>query len=258
MDNSIPDHLSYSSLHLLACPYAFWLKYDHGMVGPTTPWLALGSALHHSLEITHNDGLFNLRNAVTNFKDKYKGIIEDDDVFIGYPQMRKLENEGIEMLERYDAQIKSGQISDHPLAMEAAFAIPIAGTSLVGKIDRLDIDDDGEYTVTDYKSGKKKPEAFDLRNNLQFTSYAWAVKIMKGKLPKKLVWHHLRTGELLETERNEQDIKNLMAMIENAVFLKVNGVKHRIFHEGVCGWCDFKGPDICTNYELEAKLLAKV
>lgn len=251
----IPKHLSYSHLHLLACPYAAFLRYEHALKGPTTPWLALGSAVHHALEKTHKEGPFALKRAVNLFVDEFQRIIADDEVFIGYPQLVKLRNEGIEMLERYDGQIKNGTIKDNPLALETEFSIPIAGTKLVGKIDKTEIDDsDGEYIVTDYKTGKTKPNEWDLRNNLQLTAYYWATFEIYGRYPKKLIWHHMRTGDLIETVRTPHDIENLKAMIVNAVKMKEQDIRHRVFHEGVCNFCDYKGA-ICTDYELEAKLL---
>lgn len=252
--SKIPDHLSYSALHHLACPYASWLKYEHQMRGPTTPWLALGSAVHTSLERTHLAGSFDLMVAVNLFKNEFNRIIEEDEVFVGYPQMVKLRNEGAEMVERYYDQIKSGKIKDNPLVVEKEFSIPVAGTKVVGKIDKLEIDDDGEYTVTDFKTGRAKPNPWDLRHNLQLTTYYWAVFVLYGKYPKKVVWHHMRTGDLLDSEREPQDIKNLQDMIQNAVWMKQKGIRHRIFHEGVCNFCDFRG-ETCTDYELEAKLL---
>lgn len=253
----IPKHLSYSHLHLLACPYAAWLRYEHALKGPTTPWLALGSALHNALEKTHKNGPFDRYYAVNYFKEDFQRIITDDEVFIGYPLLVKLRNEGTDMLGLYYEQLKQGKIKDNPLALEKEFTIPIAGTNLIGKIDKIEIDDsDGEYIVTDFKSGKTKPQEFDLRHNLQLTAYYWACFELYGKYPKKLIWHHLRTGDLFETTRTFKDIENLQSMIANAVFMKQNDVRHRIFHDGVCNFCDYK-PDICEDYHLEAELVAK-
>lgn len=254
---TIPAHLSYSHLHLLVCPYAAWLKYEHAMRSPSTPWLVRGTAIHTALERAHEVSPFSLQIAVTTFKSDYRRIIEEDEVFVGYPQMVKLEKEGVEMLERYWGQIENGTIKDNPLALEAEFSLPIAGTKLVGKIDKIEIDEsDGQYIVTDYKSGSKKPDEFDLRNNLQLTAYYWAVFELYGKYPKQVIWHHLKTGELLKSERTPQDIENLKVMISNAVAMKKQDIRHRIFHEGVCNHCDFKGA-VCMDYGLEQELLAK-
>jgi RecB family exonuclease len=248
------DHISYSYLHLLACPYASFLRYEAALRGPTTAPLALGSAVHLSLEYAHENGIFNINEWVTIFKAEYNRIIEEDEVFVSYPQLKKLESEGIIMLEVYNAQIETGQITKYPLAVEKEFRIPIAGTFLVGRIDKIEQGDDGEYSVLDYKTGKAKPDPWSLRHNVQLTAYYWACHELYGEYPKKLIWHHLRTGELLETERTPNDIEQLKQMINNAVAMKDQGIRHRIFHDRVCDWCNYKGVT-CDDLELEKRVV---
>jgi RecB family exonuclease len=248
------DHISYSFLHLLACPYASLLRYEAGLRGPTTPPLALGSAIHHTLETAHLENNFNITHMLDTFKKEYNRIIVEEDVFVSYPQLRKLESEGLTMLEVYYAQIESGQITKYPLAVEKDFRIPIAGTFLVGRIDKIEQGDDGEYSVLDYKTGKEKPDTWNLRHNVQLTAYYWACYELYGKYPKKLIWHHLRTGELLETEREPRDVEQLKEMIHNAVTLKDLNVHHRVFHDRLCGWCDYRG-ETCDSLEIEKGLI---
>jgi hypothetical protein len=89
------DHISYSFLHLLACPYASLLRYEAGLRGPTTPPLALGSAIHHTLETAHLENNFNITHMLDTFKKEYNRIIVEEDVFVSYPQLRKLDVGGI-------------------------------------------------------------------------------------------------------------------------------------------------------------------
>ena len=252
------DHISYSFLHLLACPYASFLRYEAALRGPTTPSLALGSALHFALEEAHQEGAFSITNLLNTFKKEYNRIIIEEDVFVSYPQLKKLESEGMTMLEVYYAQVEAGKITKYPLAVEKEFRIPIAGTFLVGRIDKIEHDEySGEYSLLDYKSGKSKPEAWTLRHNVQLTAYYWACFEIYGKYPKKLIWHHLRTGELLETERTPEDVEQLKLMIHNAVKMKDMDIRHRIFHERVCDWCDFKGA-VCDDLELEQRVVGNL
>lgn len=170
--------------------------------------------------------------------------------------MKKFEAEGIEMLEVYDYGITQGFISSTPLAVEEEFKLPFEDEIVVvGKIDKLEQDGD-DYIVTDYKSGKKEPDAWFLRHDLQFTTYAWAIQVKTGKIPKKLIWHHLRTGKLLETERTQQDIDDLLRMLHNALEMNRKDIRYRVFHPQVCNWCDFKG-DTCDDHDLEAQLVAQ-
>lgn len=245
------DHISYSYLHVLACPYAAFLRYEAALRGPTTPHLALGSALHTTLELGHKENDFNLKNWAKIFSAEYNRIILEEDVFVSYPQLKKLENEGLLMLERYIVQVEAGQITKTNLELEKEFRIPIAGTYLVGRIDKIELD---EERVIDYKSGGKKPTEWFLRHDLQLTAYYWAYFEEYGKYPKAVAWHHLRTGEVIETERTPDDIEHLKIMINNAVVMNTMGMRHRIFHDRICEWCDYRGA-VCDDLELEKKVV---
>lgn len=249
------DHISYSHIHLLACPYAAFLRYEARIRAPETPWLVLGNALHNVLESAHKENLFLLPAWVKTFREDFNYEINDKEVFVSYPLLKKLEAEGIEMLELYHGQIEAGIIPKYPLAVEKEFSIPISGTYLVGRIDKTE--DDGKLRVIDYKSGKKKPDEWSLRHNLQLTAYYWAGHELYGKWPDELVWHHLRTGEQLVTTRTIEDVDNLKRMIDNAVKMRDQGIRHRIYNDAVCGdgsgrgiSCDYRG-SVCDDTGLE-------
>lgn len=248
--------ISYSKLHLLACPYAAFLKYEGGIKGPVTPWIARGNAMHTALEKAHGETPFNYPLALQLYKEEFNRIIDEEEVSIDWAKLKKMEAEGIQMLEKYNEKVENGILSQTPLALEAEFKLPFLTTNVVGKIDKVEQDEQG-YIVTDYKTGKTKPDKWFLRHNPQLTAYAWACQELYGELPYKLVWHHLATDELLETERNEADIADLQKMISNALFMYDNGIKHRIFHEQICGQCDYEGPT-CDDHNLEDEIVASV
>ena len=256
------QHISYSWLHSFSCPYANFLRYDGKFRGATTRFLALGSALHLALELSHTpEKEFNLTEAIKIFKTEFSRIIQDEEVFITYPNMIKANAEGAEMLGLYQHGIDTGKISVLVRDVEKEFQIPFNGIEIVGKIDKVDnIPDFGGrgygYNIVDYKSGSKKPDPWFLDHNLQFTAYAWAGLLLYGELPTKLIWHHLRTGELLETTRTIQDVEELKQMIRDTQHMRQQGIRYRVYHEQVCGWCEFKGP-ICDDRELEKNLVAK-
>lgn len=263
------QHISYSWLHSFACPYANFLRYDGKLRGPTTRYLALGSALHLALELCHTpEKDFDLTEAIKIFKVEFSRIIQDEEVFITYPNMIKANAEGAEMLGLYQHGIDTGKISVLVRDVEKEFQIPFNGIEIVGKIDKIDSIPDGNgssygYGIVDYKSGSKKPDPWFIDHNLQFTAYAWAGLLLYGELPTKLIWHHLRTGELLETTRTIQDVEELKQMIRDTQHMREQGIRYRVYHEQVCGWCEFSGSGmdkstICDDRELEKRLVAQV
>lgn len=246
-------HLSYSHLHLLACPYAAFLKYQAAVKGPTTKWIALGNAVHYGVEHGHEDGGFNLSGSLAHFKEEFARIVDEELVAIGWPEFKKFEAEGVDMLVKYDSQITEGILSASPLVLEEPFEIPFLDTAIVGRIDKLEKDDNG-YIVTDFKTGKSKPTQWSLSHNVQLSTYAWAVLEKYGELPYKVVWHHMRTGELLESTRTMQDVNDVKNMVGNAIAINEAGIRTRIYHDNVCGMCDYQGPT-CDDRELEKEAL---
>lgn len=247
-------HISYSRLHLLACPYASFLRYAGNVKGPTTPWIARGNAVHHALEKSFDNGIFDLEKAIGLYKQEFMREVEEENVSVDWAQLKKMEAEAIIMLEKFNERITTGEVAQHPLALEKEFKLPFLDTFVVGKIDKVELDpSDGEYIVTDYKTGKAEPDKWFLKHNLQLTAYAWACLELYGKLPKKLIWHHLATNKLLETTRTLADIDDLKQMVANAIAMDEAKIKHRIFHEQVCGQCDYIGA-LCDDRDLEAEI----
>lgn len=247
--------ISYSYLHSLACGYASFLHYEGRMRGPTTPPLALGNALHFALEKGYLQPKLSLDKFVELFLAEHRRIIDADDVFISYAEIKKNESEGTEMLQRYWKGVEKGYITQTPHALEQEFTLPIGDTTIIGKIDRVDMTPQG-IVVTDYKTGRKEPDTWFLNRNLQFTTYWWAAKEIYGEYPVKAVWHHLRTGKLIETTRTEWDIEQLKRLTAASITLQQQDIRPRIYHEQVCNWCPFKG-ETCDDTELEDQILAR-
>lgn len=252
------NHISYSYLHLLVCPYAAFLRYEAAIKSPVNEYLALGNALHLALELGHRADVFDPPYAYSVFEKEYNRIIEEDEVFIGYPKRKKMEADGAAMLALYTRQVDSGVISATAYKHEQEFKIPYEGINIIGKIDKVEYTPQDGYTIIDYKSGAKEPDLWFLRHNMQLTAYAWACQEMYGELPRKLVWHHLRNGKLLETQRTQEDIDQLKKIISNAIFMDKNDIKHRVYHEQICNWCPYSGPgNACEDTELEKRVISE-
>lgn len=247
--------VSYTFLHTLACPYQAFLRYEGKLKGPLTHSLALGNALHLALEKLHGESLLTRQQAMEVYLTEFNHLTQQDDFFATYPQIKKAQAEGVDMLGKYYDQMEAGYIAEHPLAVEKEFRLPIAGIDIVGKIDKVERTPEG-LVVTDYKSGSKKPDDWFLRRNLQFTAYYWACYEVYGEYPVAVQWHHLRTGQILSSIRDEFDIEQLKRIVEAAVHMQDVDLRYRVYHEQICGWCDYSG-DVCDDPALEEKILAK-
>lgn len=257
------EKLSYSYLHTLSCSYQTFLRYQGRIKGPVTHYLALGNAVHWALEKLYGDEphkvVLTLDQTLDVFDKEFKRIIDEDDVFVTYPQLKKAQANGMEMIALFFTQLEQGIVSSTPLAVEKKFELPIGSTIIVGKIDK--IENDSGLTLIDYKSGSKKPDTWFLTKNLQFSAYALACKELYGQYPDKIIWHHLRTGSLIETSRSEWDIDQLRRSVDSAVKMHEEGIRFRVYNEQICNYCDysggFNGNGACDDQELEEKILGQ-
>lgn len=250
--------ISYTHLHLLSCSYAAFLRYEGKIKGGTTHSLALGNAVHLALEQMYiPEGILSLEDALKIYTTEYIRLTQEDQFFATYPQIKKAQAEGVEMIERYYDQTDKGYFSTSPLAVEKAFRLPMENIEIVGKIDKVEETKDG-LIVTDYKSGSRKPDEWFLRRNLQFTAYYWACKQIYGEYPYKVQWHHLRTGQLLTSERSEWDIEQLQRSVKAAVHMQDVNLRSRVYHEQICGWCPYSGAgNECDDPNLEEEILER-
>jgi ATP-dependent helicase/DNAse subunit B len=241
--------VSYSHLNLfISCPYSAYLRYEAKVKSPTTIYLARGLALHSALERFHLETDAGLSFLVSVFKQEYNSIIDNEDVFVSWPQRKKYETEAIDWLETYHAQLLKAQFPRHPIAIEKEFSIPLGGIEIIGKIDRID---EG-IIISDYKGAKAKIKPWDLKHNLQLTIYYYAAKLIYKQEPSKIIWWHLPSGERMETTRNDRDVEQLEKLITNAVKMKDLDIKHRVYNE-TCSRCPYMG-DICEDPNLEVSL----
>jgi CRISPR/Cas system-associated exonuclease Cas4 (RecB family) len=238
----------------MACPYAAFLRYEAAIRAPINEYLALGNALHLALELSYESGQFNSSKATNIFVAEFKRLIDEEEIFIGYPKKKKMEADGLKMLGLYAEGVERGTIAPNPLAHEVEFKIPFESLAVVGRIDKVEFDPALGYDIIDYKSGSKEPDPWFLRHNLQLTAYAWACQEIYGELPRKLIWHQLRSGKLLETERTQQDIDELKRMISNVLYMDKKDIRYRIYHEQVCNWCDYAGA-VCDDRDLEERIV---
>lgn len=187
---------SYSGLSVLKqCPYQFNLKYNHNKKSTDTSLaLQLGTLLHYVLEqkgkmIRNNikvdyDILRNImQNGTTQTDDKtqepIKGLITLKKEYWetwGIPDSEgRTYAEKVELFEKvlYEEMERDNwkpALFEHPF--EFVYDNKII---LHGFIDRIDINENGDYRVVDYKTNKKPFPDKELPTALQFGIYALAI-----------------------------------------------------------------------------------
>lgn len=100
---------------------------------------------------------------------------------------------------------------------EKDFVLNIGGWKLGGRVDLYDT----TGTVRDLKTAKRKPQAAVIKQSLQMTLYALAVRTMTGETEVKVALDHLLKDKIelvtLEGTRNADDFGTLINRIRQAV-----------------------------------------
>lgn len=105
------------------------------------------------------------------------------------------------------------------LMVERDFEVKIGGKTLVGRIDRIGKDKEGNFELIDYKGGQvdaEKLEELEKRaeKDDQLLLYTIAAKEVLGIQPKTVGLFYLDNGKKIEVKLSEEEIRERIKKIE--------------------------------------------
>jgi putative RecB family exonuclease len=166
--------------------------------------------------------------------DEAQGALRDDPEYAGLGLSPDDEvafrDEAAHLVHRYF------QLEDptavRPIGLELMLSVDLGGTTLRGIIDRLELDDDGELVVTDYKTGRAPTERFENGRLNGVHVYSLLCERTFGRRPAKVRLLYLGGGDPIEicTAPSEQSTR--------AVEVRVRAVWHAV--ERACARDDFR------------------
>jgi DNA helicase-2/ATP-dependent DNA helicase PcrA len=135
-----------------------------------------------------------------------------------------------------------------PVAVERDFTVTFGRDRLRGRYDRVDRDETGRVTITDYKSS----DVSDLatanrrsRESLQLSIYALAHEAESGSLPDELALHFLETGLVGRSAPTEKRL----AAAQEKLTVVAEGIRASRFEASPavmrCSYCPFR--EICPD-----------
>jgi ATP-dependent DNA helicase UvrD/PcrA len=195
------------------CPFAFKLKRDWMIPEEAHARLQYGQSMHLALK-AYFDGVQAGRPPGTEavvacFLDEFaKAKIAEEE------QRRRYAQDGRDQLVRFMASL-AARPAGEVLENELRFSITIAGTTVNGRIDRIDRVAGEQVRVIDYKTGIPKSQE-DADESLQLSVYALAAK-QKGLDPVALVFINLKDGTAIETTRGQKDFAETECKVREVV-----------------------------------------
>ena len=228
----------------LACPRQYFyekiLKLESKDGNPNAA--SYGSAVHKALE----EAAKSIKNAVIPTKEQFIKWFYDELKNLpmeSYQQRKNFEKRGFDALDKYYCQILNLTQSQID-GVEQNFETEFEGVKFKGFIDRIDKNQDGTYTIIDYKTGNNKnstikPEAEheNYYNQMAMYKYFWEklnnVVVSKTKFIYPEEFEKKNDG----IEFNKEEIEAVVEKYKNAI---KNIKQHNFepsYNQNACEYC---------------------
>ena len=246
----LPSSLSPSKVASFKdCALAFRLSVIDRLPEPPSPHAAKGTLVHRALELlmweeepadrTPAAALAKLDRAVPEILDgeEYAGLAwaeGERDEFVA---------DAAALIENY-FRLEDPR-SVRVIGTELRMSVEIGSLRLSGIIDRLDLDEDGELVVTDYKTGRAPSANYEQSRLGGVQFYAFLCQQLLGRRPARVQLLHLREPLSISSVPSDQSIRGLQQQT-TAIWAAV---------EGACQREDFRPKpgrlcDYCAYHDL--------
>ena len=225
------------------CPLRFKLEREWNLPRDVPASLHYGAAMHRVLHTFYDAQRYGREISDDQLLENFRA----DLATAGIPDRYQYElylRQGREQLAQFLVWARAGAPPE-VLHTERKFDLPVAGTKLTGRVDRMDrVGDDG-VAIVDYKTGKPKTQK-DADDSLQLSLYALAAKEAWGLRPDRLIFHNLEDNSVVVTTRTDRDLESAKIKVRDAAenIAARNFPAKTGFH---CSFCPYR--DLCPATE---------
>ncbi len=241
-----PLALSFGQVNdYLSCPARY--RYGHVIRIPTPPshQLVYGRALHAAVQAFHRRQMAGRPMG----RDELHAALDTEWESVGFLTRAHEEARRVAARAALDRFWDEQQADPaRPASVEQEFAFTLGADRVRGRFDRVDVEDDGRTTITDYKTSDVRDPATANRRakeSLQLSIYALAHEAQHGRLPDELSLHFLESGLVGRSQPTErrlgkatEQVAAVAAGIRAGDFAATPGAVR-------CGYCPFR--EICPD-----------
>jgi putative RecB family exonuclease len=243
----VPSSLSPSKVSAFTdCALAFRFSAIDRLPEPPTPAAARGTLVHAALERLHllppdqrslDAALACLDDAAAAFRD------HPDHAALGLDAAAEaaFHAEAADLVRNYFRLEDPAAV--RPIGLELAVEAEIDGVRLRGIIDRLELDDQGELVVTDYKTGAAPPTRHERKRLSGVHIYSLLCEQILGRRPRTVQLLYLKAPLAIATtptDRSTRGTRRTLAAVWQAVERACDREDFRPRPSRLCDYCAFR------------------
>ena len=202
--------LSYSKIsQFLNCPMVYKKVYLDKISPKPKGFFAIGHTVHQTMEEFYMyDGPLSEPPLAWLLK-----LYHEHWIGRGYESKdaeEQVRREGEQWMRNYHAKYVKGKFRRGTYKVEEYFELPLGRHAIIGYMDRLDKNDDGTFSLVDYKTDPVMRTQEDVNKDKQLFLYAWACKKLGIPLRDQTLIF-VKFNEHLTTTHTEKDIADFLA-----------------------------------------------
>jgi len=249
------------------CALAFRFSAIDRLPEPPAPWSTKGTLVHTALERLH------LLPAAERTPEAALGLLgeaavelESDpdyaDLGLDEEAAKAFHDDAADLVRRYFQLEDPRRIE--AIGLELLLDVEVEGVRLRGIIDRLELDEDGELVVTDYKTGSVPSEFHERKRLSGVHIYSLLCEELLGRRPKRVQLLYLKQPVAILTNPTDQTTRGTrrsLTAVWQAVERACEREDFRPKTSKLCDYCAFQAycpsfggdPQVATDIAQAAR-----